>query len=312
MTIIQMKYAILVSESKSMQEAARKAFISQPNLSEVVKALEEEIGIRIFFRSRTGVTLTSEGREFIKYAKQVIDQYELLESKYIKKQSNKKEFHVSTQHYTFAVNAFIRTIHKHGDGMYRFSIIETQTRNVIENVKNWKSDVGIIGVNSFNKKILMKLIQESNLVFHELMQRENCVYLWKNHPLAERKILTFADLEEYPCLIFEQEDNASFYFTEEAFGTYQYPKLIVSNDRATSMECMVGVNGYAIGTGLLQDSINAKDYVSVPLEEKEIMVIGYVVRKAVNLSEIAMSYINELKAQQDPQVGLEYNLEEGR
>lgn len=299
MTILQMKYVILLSESKSMQEAARKAFISQPTLSGVVKALEEEIGIQIFSRSRTGVTLTAEGREFIEYAKQVMDQYELMENKYIKKERKRKEFHVSTQHYTFAVNAFIKTIHKYGDGKYKFSIIETQTRNVIENVKNLKSDVGIIGFNTFNKKILMNLIQESNLVFHELMRRETCVYLWKNHPLAARKALTFADLEKYPCLVFEQGDNASFYFTEEAFGAYQYPKLIVSNDRATSMECMVGVNGYAIGTGLLRDSINAKDYVSVPLEEKEVMVLGYVVRKDVKPAEIARSYINEMRRTAD-------------
>ncbi len=295
MTITQMKYAVVISESKSMQEAARKAFISQPSLSVAIKALEKEIGVQLFTRSRTGVTLTFEGQEFIRYAKQVLEQYELMESKYLKKNVKKLEFHVSTQHYAFAVNAFIHTIRQFGNEKYRFSIIETQTKNVIEDVKILKSDVGIIGFNSFNKKILLKLIEESNCMFHELMQRETCVYLWKGHPLAQRKTLTFEELEEYPCLMFEQGDNASFYFTEEAFGTYQYPKLIESNDRATSMECLVGVNGYAIGTGLLQDSVNAKDYLSIPLEDKEMMVIGHVVRKGVKPTEIAQKYIEELE-----------------
>lgn len=299
MTIVQLKYAVSVSESKSMQKAAKKEFISQPNLSSAIKALEDEIGIQLFERSRSGVSLTNAGREFISYARQVLEQYELIEKKYIAGENKKIEFNVSMQHYTFAVNAFIDTIHKYDHEKYKLSIIETQTRKVIDNVKSLRSDIGIIAFNSYNQKILMKSFEESNLVFHEIMRRETFVYLWKEHPLAGEKELTLEQLKDYPCLIFEQGDNTSLYFMEEAFSTYQYPRLIQSNDRATSMELLIGLNGYAVGTGLLKDSVNGKDYLAIPLKEKEIMIIGYIIRLDVQLSDIAKDYINELEKYKD-------------
>lgn len=301
MTIVQLKYAVAVSESRSMQEAARKEYISQPNLSSAIKALEDEIGVQLFERSRCGVALTNAGREFISYARQVLEQYQLMENKYISKENNKIEFNVSTQHYTFAVNAFINTIRKYNQEKYKFSIIETQTRKVIDDVKSLRSDIGVIAFNSYNRKILMKQFEESNLVFREIMQRETYVYLWKEHPLAHEEKLSLEQLEDYPCMVFEQGDNTSFYFTEEAFGTYQYPRLIQSNDRATSMELIIGLNGYAIGTGLLRDSVNGKDYLAIPLQEKEVMMIGYITRADVQRSSIAKDYILELEKYKDIQ-----------
>lgn len=299
MTIVQLRYAVAVSESKSMQESARKEYISQPNLSSAIKALEDEIGVQLFERSRCGVALTNTGREFISYARQVLEQYQLIENKYISKENKKLEFHVSTQHYTFAVNAFIDTIRKYNEDKYKFSIIETQTRKVIDDVKLLHSDIGIIAFNSYNRKILMKSFEESNLVFREIMQRETYVYLWKDHPLSGEKELSLKQLEDYPCMVYEQGDNTSFYFTEEAFGTYQYPRLIQSNDRATSMELLIGLNGYAIGTGLLQESVNGKDYLTIPLKEKEVMIIGYITRADMQLSSIAKDYILELEKYKD-------------
>lgn len=299
MTIVQLKYAVAVSESKSMQEAARKEYISQPSLSSAIKALEDEIGVQLFERSRCGMALTNAGREFISYARQVLEQYRLMENKYISKENKKLEFNVSTQHYTFAVNAFINTIRKYNQEKYKISIIETQTRKVIDDVKSLRSDIGVIAFNSYNRKILMKLFEESNLVFREIMQRETYVYLWKEHPLAKEEELALEQLEDYPCMVFEQGENTSFYFTEEAFSTYQYPRLIQSNDRATSMELIIGLNGYAIGTGLLQDSVNGKDYLAIPLREKEVMMIGYITRADVQLSSIAKDYILELEKYKD-------------
>jgi DNA-binding transcriptional LysR family regulator len=299
MTIIQLKYAVAVAESKSMQEAARREYISQPNLSNAVKALEDEIGTQLFERSRCGVKITNAGREFISYARQVLEQYQLMEEKYIINENKKMEFNVSTQHYPFAVNAFIDITKKYGKDRYKFSIIETQTRKVIDDVTSLRSDIGIIGFNSYNRKILMKLFEESNLMFHEIMQRETYVYLRKEHPLANAGELTLEQLEEYPCIIFEQGDNTSFYFMEEAFSTYQYPRIIQSNDRATSMELLAGLNGYAIGTGLLKNSVNGMDYLTIPLKEKEMMIIGYITRKDVRFSDIAKDYIGELEKYKD-------------
>jgi DNA-binding transcriptional LysR family regulator len=299
MTILQLKYAVAISESKSMQEAARREYISQPTLSCAIKALEDEVGIQLFERSRSGVFLTNDGREFISYARQVLEQYNLMEDKYITKGNKKLEFNVSTQHYTFAVNAFVNTTSKYKNEKYKFSIIETKTRKVIDDVKSLRSDIGIIGFNSYNQKVLMKMFEESGLTFHKLMQKDTIVYLRKEHPLAGEKELELEQLEDYPCVIFEQGDDTSFYFCEEAFSTYEYPHLIQSNDRATSMELLVGLNGYAIGTGLLKGSINSGDYLSIPLKEKEVMIIGYIARKDVQFSEIAKDYILELEKYKD-------------
>ncbi len=295
MTIIQLKYVLAVSEAKSMQKAARNEYISQPNLSSAIKALEDEIGVQLFERSRTGVSLTNEGREFVSYAKQVLEQYELLEHKYLNRDSKKIEFHVSSQHYAFAVKAFISVTRQYGEDEYRFSISETQTRQVIEDVKTLRSDIGIIGFNHYNQKILTNLFEESNLTFHKIMEKETFVYVGKQHPLAGEKELTLEQLDEYPCVVFEQGDNTSFYFKEEAFSTYEYARIIQSNDRATSMELLSGLNGYAIGTGLLKESVNGMEYMSIPMKEKEVMIIGYITRRDVQLSEIGQAYINELE-----------------
>ena len=91
MTLNQLKYAIIVSKAKSMNEAAKKLFISQPSLSASIKELEEEIGIELFRRTNKGIFITQNGEEFIRYARQVVEQYELIESKYIIKEKTKKK-----------------------------------------------------------------------------------------------------------------------------------------------------------------------------------------------------------------------------
>lgn len=299
MTILQLKYAVAIADYKSMQEAARQEYISQPTLSCALKALEEEIGIQLFERTKGRLYLTNAGREFITYARQVLEQYSLMEEKYITGDNKKLEFNVSTQHYTFAVNAFVSMTRRYNDERYKFSIIETRTRNVIDDVRSLRSDIGIIGFNSYNKKVLMKMFEESNLVFHELMQRETIVYLRKEHPLASSKELSLDELEEYPCVMFEQGEATSFYLSEEAFSSYEYPHLIQSNDRATSMELLAGLNGYAIGTGLLKGSINSRDYLSIPLAEKEVMIIGYITRRDLQFSDMTKEYIGELERYKD-------------
>ena len=107
MTLTQLRYAITVANSDSMNEAARNLFISQPSLSAAIKELEEDAGIEIFRRTNRGISVTPEGEEFIGYARQVVEQYNLIENKYIDKKESKKKFSVSMQHYTFAVSAFV-------------------------------------------------------------------------------------------------------------------------------------------------------------------------------------------------------------
>lgn len=295
MTLTQLKYVIAVADTGSMNEAAKRLFVAQPSLSQSLKELENEIGITIFLRNNRGVVLTEEGTEFLGYARQVAEQYELMESRYIEKKNVKKKFAVSMQHYTFAVNAFIEMVKQFGMDEYEFAVRETKTYEVIEDVRDFRSEIGILYVNEFNRNVLMKLFKELELEFHPLMDCGIYVYMWKGHPLAERQEISLEELEEYPCLSFEQGNYNSFYFAEEVLSTYAYKRLIKANDRATLLNLMVGLNGYTLCSGIICESLNGSEYCAVRLRSEETMTIGYLKRRGVTLSSLGQKYLEEIE-----------------
>ncbi|MBD5548478.1 MAG: LysR family transcriptional regulator [Lachnospiraceae bacterium] len=295
MTLTQLKYVIAIADTHSMNEAARTLFIAQPSLSQAVKELEEEIGISLFNRSNRGVKITPEGEEFLGYARQVVEQYRLVEDRYIEKKNSKKRFGVSMQHYTFAVKAFVEMVKQFGMDEYEFAVHETKTYEVIEDVKNFRSEIGILYLNDFNRAVLTKLFQESGLEFREILKCGIYVYMWKGHPLADREEITLGELDEYPCLSFEQGVNNSFYFAEEVLSTYAYKRLIKANDRATLLNLMVGLNAYTLCSGIICENLNGSDYCAVKLKSDEIMTIGYLKRKGAAISPLGQKYLEELK-----------------
>lgn len=299
MTLTQLKYAVTVAGEQSMNSAAKKLFVSQPSLSNAIRELESEIGIEIFRRTNRGIVVTPEGEEFIGYARQVTEQCELMETKYVTKEKIKRKFGVSMQHYTFAVNAFVEMVKQFGMEKYEFAVRETKTYEIIEDVKNFKSEIGILYVNDFNRKVLYKLFNEYELEFHELLCCSIYVYLWKGHPLAKQQEITMKELEEYPCLSFEQGNYNSFYFAEEVLSNYQYKQLIKANDRATLLNLMVGLNGYTLCSGIICEELNGSDYCAVKLESDEVMSIGYLKRKGIALSELGQKYVEELSKYKD-------------
>ena len=278
-----------------MNEAAKAMFISQPSLSASVKDLEDEIGIEIFIRSNRGISLTPEGKEFLGYARQVVQQYELIEKRYIDKGEYKKRFSVSMQHYTFAVNAFIEVINRYGIDEYDFSVYETRTNDVILNVRNFKSEVGILYLNDFNRKVLEKIFAENELSFHKLFDCHIYAYVAKNHPLANKDRVTLEELSEYPCLAFDQGENNSFYFAEELYSTFEYKRIIHANDRATMLNLFVGMNGFTLCSGIICEDLNGDEYTAVRLDSDDLMTIGYIKRKGIPLSEIGLQYISEVE-----------------
>ena len=294
MTLQQLKYALTIADCGSMNEAAKQLFISQPSLSETMKELETEIGLDIFLRSNRGIVITPEGEEFLGYARQVTEQFGLLQSKYIDKKV-KEKFSVSTQHYTFAVKAFVETVKQIGMEQYEFAVHETTTISVIENVKNFKSEIGVLYENDFNEKVLNKMFKENGLEFVELFSCDTFVYLWSGHPLAKQDVITMEELDEYPCLSFDQGKNNSLYLAEEMKSTYEYRRLIKANDRATILNLMIGLNAYTLCSGIICEDLNGNDYKAVPLKETEKMRIGYIKRKGAKVSHIGELYIEELK-----------------
>lgn len=303
MTLTQLRYVVAVAGERSMNEAAKKLFISQPSLSAAVRELETEIGIEIFRRTGRGIMLTPEGEEFIGYARQVTEQCQLIETKYVQKENIRRKFGVSMQHYTFAVNAFVEMVKQFGMEKYEFAVRETKTYEVIEDVKNFKSEIGILYLNEFNSKVLNKLFAEYDLEFQEILRCSIYVYLWKGHPLATKQEITLEELEDYPCLSFEQGNYNSFYFAEEVLSNYQYKQLIKANDRATLLNLMVGLNGYTLCYGIICEELNGSDYCAVKLKSDEKMSIGYLKRKGIALSELGQKYIEELSKYKDKALG---------
>lgn len=295
MTLQQIRYVVTIAEVGSMNEAAKRLFISQPSLSGSIKDLEKEMGVNIFFRTSKGVVLTNEGQDFLSYARQILSQVELLEEKYLDGEQRKKKFGVSTQHYSFAVKAFVELVKQFDMNEYEFAIRETKTADVIKDVSTGKSDIGILYLNQFNEKVLHKLFKENQLIFHELFNCKAYVYLWKNHPLADYKSIKMKELEDYPCLSFEQGENNSFYFAEEILSTYDYKRTIKACDRATMLNLMVGLGAYTLCSGIICQELNGGDYRAVPLDTDEIMRIGYVMRKNEIENSICEMYIGEVE-----------------
>ncbi|GFI48595.1 HTH-type transcriptional regulator CysB [Lachnospiraceae bacterium] len=295
MTLTQLRYVIALADTHSMNKAARALFISQPSLSQAVRELEEEIGVTLFDRNNRGVRTTPEGEEFLGYARQVVEQYRLVEDRYIEKKNSKKRFSVSMQHYTFAVKAFVELVKQFGMDEYEFAVHETKTYEVIENVKNFRSEIGILYINDFNRAVLEKLFRESELEFHAILNCGIYVYMWKGHPLAEKQEISLEELDEYPCLSFDQGANNSFYLAEEVLSTYAYKRLIKANDRATLLNLMVGLNAYTLCSGIICESLNGSDYCAVKLRSQEVMTIGYLKRKGAAISPMGQKYLEEIK-----------------
>ena len=295
MTLQQMKYIITIVQCGSITEASKKLFITQPSLSNAVKDIETETGIEIFQRSVKGITLTSDGTEFLSYARQVVQQAELMEQRYLNKKPSRQLCSVSTQHYAFAVNAFVNVISALDTDEYEFTLRETRTYEIIEDVKNFHSELGILYLSDFNEKVITKLLKESHLVFIPLFTANPHVFVSSSHPLSNKKLITLSDLEDYPCLAFEQGENNSFYFSEEILSTMPHKKIIHVSDRATLFNLLIGLNGYTICTGVLNSNLNGDNIISVPLETDEKMNVGFIKNEKANLSSFAENYIDELK-----------------
>ena len=294
MTLQQLRYIITIADCNSMNKAAGQLFISQPSLSAAVRELEEEIGITIFHRSNKGIVVTVEGNEFLGYARQLMEQYRLINERYIEKNSGKKKFSVSMQHYSFAVKAFVEMVKQFGMDEYEFAVHETRTFEVIENVRHFYSEVGVLYMNEFNQKVLTKILAENDLEFIPLFDCHVYVYVWKGNPIADKEKVSMEDLEEYPCLAFEQGEQNSFYLAEEVLSTYEYKRIIKADDRATFLNLMKGLNGYTLCSGIICEELNGGEYRAVPLDVDEMMTIGYIKRKGIPLSSMGKLYIEEL------------------
>ena len=291
MTLQQLKYVITVAETGTITEAAKKLYISQPSLTNAIHDLEKEMNVEIFHRTNKGIDISKEGEDFLGYARQVLEQAAILEDKYKNGSGGKKQFCVSTQHYSFAVNAFVDLIQQYGQEEYDFSLRETQTYEIIEDVAKMKSEIGILFLNEFNEKVLRKLMKANDLEFHPLFTARPHVFISRRHPLADHTIITNEELEAYPYLSFEQGEHNSFYFSEEIFSTTERKKNIRVRDRATLFNLLIGLNGYTVCSGVIDRNLNGEDIIAVPLQDESEMQIGYLTHRRGMRSRLGETYL---------------------
>lgn len=296
MTLQQLKYLIEIVRSGSINQAAKQLYITQPSLSSAMKELETEMGLELFVRTPRGITLSADGVEFLSYARQVVEQADLLEQRYRNKPPARQLCSVSTQHYAFAVNALVNLIRATDAEEYEITLRETRTYEIIQDVKALRSEIGILFMNSFNQKVIRKLLRESHLDFHPLFTAKPHIFISTQNPLAGRTAVTLEELAPYPYLSFEQGEYNSFYFSEEILSTVSRPKSIHVSDRATLFNLLIGLDGYTISTGLVSADLNGENITAIPLLVEDDMQIGWVGNHQTRLSQTAVAYLRELKA----------------
>lgn len=295
MTLQQLRYVTTVAETGTITEAADKLFISQPSLTNAIRELEKEMNIQIFNRTNKGISLSKEGEDFLGYARQVLEQAAILEDKYKGSDGGKKQFCVSTQHYSFAVNAFVDLIKEYGQEEYDFCLRETQTFEIIDDVARMRSEIGILFLNDFNEAVIHKILKSHDLEFHQLFIAKPHVFISRTHPLADKSIITNEELTPYPYLSFEQGEHNSFYFSEEIFSVSERKKNIRVRDRATLFNLLIGLNGYTVCSGVIDRKLNGKDIIAVPLAEESDMRIGYITHRKGMISRLGNTYLRALE-----------------
>lgn len=295
MTLQQLRYVVEVAKTGNITDAAKNLFISQPSLTNAIRELEKEANIVIFNRTNKGVVTTRQGEEFLSYARQVLEQVGLLEEKFMNNKQPKPQFSVSCQHYSFAVNAFVDIIKEFDASEYDFTLRETQTHEIIEDVSHLKSELGIIYTSSKNEEIIMKLIKQNDLKFKEIVVAKPHVFISSKHPLANKESITLDDLQGYPYLTFEQGQYNSFYFAEEMVNTFDCKKNIKVRDRASLFNLVIGLNGFTVSSGIISNELNFENIIAKPLVMDEYMKIGVITHKNIPLSRYGEAYLNALQ-----------------
>ena len=295
MKLQQLVYAVNVAECGSVTEAARRLYVSQPSVTSSIRDLEREMGVHIFDRTNKGVVVTEEGETFLGYARQVLEQAELLEGKYKKATMRVPHFSVSCQHYSFAVNSFVDVIREFDAERYDFTLREEQTHEIIEDVAHMKSELGVLYLSARNREVIGKMLAANELAFEPLFRAEPHVFVCSEHPLADRASVTIDDMADYPFLSYEQGSYNSFYYSEELTSTLDRRKNIRVRDRATLFNLLIGLDGYTVCSGVISAELNGPSIVSVPLSIDEYMEVGLVSRKGTQRSIYGAAYIEAIK-----------------
>ena len=291
MTLQQCIYILEIHNTGSFSEAARKLFVAQSSLSTSVKCLEDELGIKIFERSKNGAVLTVEGAEFVRYAAEMVSKNDFILNRYKNSQRGARLF-VSTQHYDFIADAFCALVMKTADAEYSLSLQEKETYDVIRDVEIAYSDVGIIAIEDQNLDIMNRYLQSKEISFTTIFKVSPHVFIRREHPLSSEPLLHYEMLNNFPYLSYEQGAHKDSWFKEEMISGEFANKRIVISDRATLMNILLKTNAYTVGTGIMPSALNEGKIISVPLESNSLYSVGYITRNDKRPAPILQEFLS--------------------
>lgn len=295
LTLQKMRYLVAVAEKGSITGAAGELFVSQPGLTKTIHEVEDEVGIRIFERSSKGITVTKQGEEFLAYVRQVLEQVDLLQEHFMQQGAHKRLFCISSQHYGFAVRAFADLVREYADDRYDFSFRETATYEIVEDVAEMRSALGILYLNDYNETVLRRLFKERNCVFEEVCVTVPHALLSRRHPLAQCESLLPEELAPYPYLCYEQGTHNSLYLAEEMCSSVEPSRTIRVRDRATLCNLLTEVNGYTVSSGGIDREFLHPGLLAIPLRGQGSIHIGYITHRNRLRGPLSRFYLQALR-----------------
>lgn len=295
MTLQQIRYINEISKHSSISKAAQALFVTQPSISKAVKELEDELGIRILDRNSKGILFTKEGSELLSYAKMLLEQTESI-TYHFNRQKNPDilKLCISSQHYGFAIQALAKLMETCHAKKYEFTIRECKTSDVIDDVYNNKSIIGILSIGDTTELFFQRHFTSKNLVFTPLKSMQIHAFLRKEHPLAGNDMVTLDQLKNYPCLTYLQDDS-SFHFAEEALVVENPDKLVYIKDRGATNNLISNTDSYNIGTGCIIPNYMDSNIISIPIDGGEQISLGWIRRYDAALSPDILTYISYLE-----------------
>lgn len=293
MNIQQLRYVVAIANSGTFREAAEKMYVSQPSLSISVRDLEKELGFKIFRRTSSGTFLTRRGMEFYEKSQELVKGFDIFQNQYANPEEEKDEFSVASQHYDFLPPTITAFSERYPD-YKNFRIFESTTVQILDEVAQGDSEIGIIYLNNQNKKGIMQRVEKLGLEVIELIPFHTHIYLREGHPLAQKEELVMEDLADLPTVRFTQEKDEYLYYSENFVDTSASSQMFNVTDRATLNGILERTDAYATGSGFLDsDSVNGITVIRLKDNLDNRMV--YVKREEVELSQAGTLFVEVMQ-----------------
>lgn len=301
MNLEHLEYFITVAQMGSINRAAQALFISQPRLGKIIRDLEQSAGAPLFTRSNHGVTLTPEGIEFQRRAQRVMGELAGMFHRPVTDGLQDVSLSVSMTKYSHIMESFIQTVLHHQDlPAYSHRLQEGDPIDVVEDVYNHRTDVGVLHFAQGQRKNMMALFRERQLVYRPLAHMTPHILISKNHPLLQAgKEVTLESLSGYGFVRYEGqfEDFAYEIFSQGSHSDFSVnPKTVYIVTRASLLHLLARTDLYSIGIQDFTMQQSSYQVVSIPIEDcKGMLEFGYILPAGAQLNSVTHEFLDDLK-----------------